>query len=718
MKNVVKINMGELQLAILNLGRKISALGRKASYRMRLFFGAFWIVFLVELMSRGQWEKAFGWTFQSLPALTLNALAVFGFLLLLTALTASIRLSFWLVATFCLALGLISGIKLDILGVPLLPWDLLLTSESSDMVQYIKGLLSFTIISGLVVFIGLSMLLLYKLPRLAMSINWKQRLVMGIVSVMLLSSIYTDGMASIKKWANIQNIAWDQSLNVDTNGFLLSTIMNLKFLFLAQPEGYDADKVRALASSHVPAVPGQVKPNVIVVLSESFWDPTQIKGIQFSRDPIPFYHELAEKYTSGTMLSPQYGGGTANVEFEVLTGNSMRFLPPGSVPYNQYVDKGIDSLASILARQDYTSTAINPFHSWFYSSKKVYKNFGFSKYISQEFFEPDYEGPYLADRQVAKQIIDASARSEGPDFIFANTMENHYHYYPGKFKENTIKVTGVTGESQGLLETYAQGLIGADDMLKRLVTHYEQSEEPTIVVFFGDHLPSLGDNYQAYKDSGFLQENDPDSLNKLYRVPVLVWNNYLPERKEELNMSPSFLTPYILKLAEQPGTYYTDYLYQLYQTTPVIPPSNYYAQMGIEPEELKTYENLQYDILFGEQYGYAETKTVVKDEHYILGPGPMKINEVRSETAGEKTVLTVTGEDLPKTSVLEVNGKAVTTHWSEEQSALKAEVPSETLDEKKPCKVKVLVKDSKDKLVAASNEYQYAALAVSGSAAP
>ncbi|MCZ8522624.1 MULTISPECIES: LTA synthase family protein [Paenibacillus] len=708
--------MGELHLAILNLGRKASALGQKASYRLRLFFGAFWIVFLVELMSRGRWEKAFGWTFQSLPALALNTLAVFGFLLLLTALTASIRLSFWLVATLCLALGLISGIKLDILGVPLLPWDLLLTSESSDMLQYIKGLLSFTIISGLAVFIGLSILLLSKLPRMALSINWKQRLVMGIVSLLLLTSIYTDGMASLKKWANIQNIAWDQSVNVETNGFLLSTIMNLKFLFLAQPEGYDADKVRALASSHVPAAAGGVKPNVIVVLSESFWDATQIKGAQFSRDPIPFYHELAKKYTSGTMLSPQYGGGTANVEFEVLTGNSMRFLPPGSVPYNQYVDKGIDSLASILARQAYTSTAINPFHSWFYSSKKVYKNFGFSKYISQEFFDPDYEGPYLADRQVAKQIIDTSARSEGPDFIFANTMENHYHYYPGKFKENTIKVSGVTGEAQGLLETYAQGLTGADDMLKRLVTHYENSGEPTIVVFFGDHLPSLGDNYSAYKDSGYLQENDPDSLNKLFRVPVLVWNNYLPEHKEELNLSPSFLGPYILKLAEQPGTYYTDYLYQLYQSTPVIPPSNYYEQMGVRPEALKTYETLQYDILFGEQYGYGETKTTVKDPNYILGPGPMKIDEVRSEPEGENTLLTVTGEDLPVQSVLEVNGKAVTTKWNAEQKALQAEVPSGTLG-KNPCKVKVVVKDSKDKQVAVSNEFSYAASDVTGTAA-
>lgn len=109
----------------------------------------------------------------------------------------------------------------------------------------------------------------------------------------------------------------------------------------------------------------------------------------------------------------------------------------------------------------------------------------------------------------------------------------------------------MTGEAKGLFETLAQGLQGADNMLKQLVTYYEQKQEPTIIVFFGDHLPSLGENYKAYKDSGYLQENDPDFLNKMYRVPVLVWNNYLPQHQDKLDMSPSFLSSYVLKLAER-----------------------------------------------------------------------------------------------------------------------------------------------------------------------
>lgn len=690
--------MGELQLSLRRYGLVTVR-------RLPLLLCSLWIVFLVELLSRGQWLDAFGWTFDAVPELLLNTLIVLGLLLFLTALTGSIRFSFWLIAALCLAFGLISGIKLEILGVPFLPWDLLLASETKDMTPYLGGLLSFTVMSGFILFFVISILLLYKLSKTALQIGRKQRVAMGLISALLLVSIYNDGELSLTRLAKIKNIAYDQTLNVKTNGFLLTTMMNLKYLFLKAPKGYDESSIRSIASGVTPAVTqaGDVKPNIIIVLSESFWDITRVEGLKFSRDPLPFYHSLVEKYTSGTLLSPQYGGGTANVEFEVLTGNSMRFLPQGSIPYNQYIHKATDSLASILRRQGYEATAINPFHSWFYNSKNVYNYFGFSKYISQEFFEPDYEGPYIADRAVAKYIIQSSDETPGPDFVFANTMENHYHYSPGKFKENTIQVTGVTGESKGLIETYAQGLLGADDMLKRLVTHYEQKGEPTIIVFFGDHLPSLGDNYKAYKDCGYLQENDPNFLDKMYRVPVLVWNNYLPEHKEQLNMSPSFLGPYVLKLAQRPGSYYTDYLYRLAQHTPVIPPKNYYPQMGIDEEALKEYEKLQYDILFGKQYGYGDWKNTIKDPAYVLGFGDLQIDHVHVNETGRERIVKITGRDLPHNSILHINDKPVKTAWTDKHE-LTAIVEPET-EAEFPWKLEIVVEDSKGHIVAKSNAY-------------
>ncbi|WP_248928347.1 LTA synthase family protein [Paenibacillus hamazuiensis] len=511
----------------------------------------------------------------------------------------------------------------------------------------------------------------------------------------------------MKKIANIQNLAWDQTENVKTNGFLLSTIMNLKLLSFKQPDEYNKNTIQTMLSSVPPTVPisGEIIPNIILVLSESFWDATQIKNVSFSRDPLPFYHELIQKYTSGTLLSPQYGGGTANVEFEVLTGNSMRFLPQGSVPYNQYMSKSMDSLASILTRQGYTSVAINPFHSWFYNSKKVYENLGFSKFISQEFFKPEYEGPYLADREVANMIIDSSRKSPGPDFIFANTMQNHYHYYPNKFKENTIEVTGINPESKGLLETYAQGLVGVDDMLKRLVTHYENIDEPTMIVFFGDHLPSLGDNYKVYKDAGYLKENDPDFLNKMYRVPVLIWNNYLPGHKENIHLSPSFLGPYMLKLAQKPGNSYMDYLYQLSLRSPIIPPKEHMEKMGIDKDDLKVYESLQYDVMFGEQYAFEQLKDQIKNPDYIIGLGQMIIDTASEQTTDNETELHINGSNLPYNSIVLINGESVKAEWID-TSHIKAKVTTNSMSQS-VWNISVIVKDSKETVIAKSNQISY-----------
>jgi phosphoglycerol transferase MdoB-like AlkP superfamily enzyme len=694
--------MGELQLAV-------QRQGWRAVKKLPMLLWSLWIVFLVELMSRGGWGDAFSWTFHAMPELTVNAVLVLGLMLMFTALTGRIHLAFWLVAVSCLILGLISGIKLEILGVPFLPWDLLLTSETKDMAQYLGGLLNFTVISGFISFVVISFILLHKFPRIALPFNWKQRIGMALAAVLLLGSIYSDGSVSLKRLANIHNIAWDQTENVRTNGFLLTTIMNLQYLFLQQPAGYDEEAVRSAASSVPPAVPaaGDVKPNIIIVLSESFWDATQIKDVTFSRDPLPFYHQLTEKYSSGTLLSPQFGGGTANVEFELLTGNSMRFLPQGSIPYNQYINHQVDSIASILTRQGYASTAINPFHSWFYNSKKVYQYFGFSKYISQEFMKPDYEGPYIADREVARQIIETSSASSGPDLIFANTMQNHFHYYPGKFKENTIEVTGVTGETKGLLETYAQGLVGVDEMLKQMVTHYENSGEPTILLFFGDHLPSLGENYSAYKESGYLKENDPDFIEKMYRVPVLVWDNYLNKGKSKLDMSPSFVTPYLLKLAQRPGTYYTDYLTQLSERMPVIPPENMFAQMNIDKDALKTYERLQYDIIFGKQYAYnqAELQNKIIDKNFTMGTGPIIIDGVLPEQSGDEKVLKISGSDLPFNSIVQVNGEVAASKWDSKRELI-AQLKTDK-QKKLPMKVEIIVKDSKDKIVGKSTEFKY-----------
>jgi phosphoglycerol transferase MdoB-like AlkP superfamily enzyme len=447
-------------------------------------------------------------------------------------------------------------------------------------------------------------------------------------------------------------------------------------------------------------------------LSESLWDPTVLPKVTFDKDPMPFMRNLMKNYSSGLMLSPQFGGGTANVEFEVLTGNSMRFTPPGSTPYIQYANHGIDSLASILTRQGYTSTAISPFFNWFYNSRNVYKNFGFSQFISLEFFNQNFKGNEIADVEVTKNIIAQTQKTDGPDFIFANTMENHQPYEKDKFYTNPIKVSGdITEKSRGMLESYATGVADADLMLKSLVEHFTETKEPTIVVFFGDHKPILGSNYGVYTETGYFKPNETGRLKKEFDVPVVVWDNYLPKHKDSLDISPAFLGPYVLNLAQKEGTAYTDYLYEFSQRVPIIPPSFYYKGFHIQEEDLKAYKLFQYDMMFGKQFVLKQYPQSIVNPAFKLGFGKMAIDSVApnqiaavvaSQHEGDDITLIVSGRNFVEKSVVYANGKPLKSR-QQADGTIKVLVPQKLVEQAGEIILEVKVLDSQGIVVADSN---------------
>lgn len=686
--------------------------GRYLRGRYVLFLLGAWLVFLMEFLSRCSVADAMQWTYQHIPAFLFNMVLLTGLLLLFSAITGRTRIAYWIVFVMAFLLSLISGIKMKILGVPLLPSDFVLTSETEDMTQYLHNIVNVPTLIGIFVFIGASVGLLYFVPGMSKRIRGKERIAFVAAAVLFIAVIYYQPKAMMQGVFGIEEKTWNQKENILSNGLLLSTMLNLDHMNVTKVAGYSEESIAAIVNRSSPPVQAgdpQVKPNIIVVLGEAFWDPTIIPNVKFSQDPIPGFHKLAEKYPSGWLLSPQYGGGTANVEFEALTGNSMRFMPAGSTPYNQYMTHEVDSLASISRRQGYSTTAINPFYNWFFNSREVYKNMGFSKFVSIEFFNQVFEGPYIADDETANQIIKASTESQGPDMIFANTMENHFHFWPGKFKENTFKAEGVEGQAKGFLETLAQGINGTDRMLLKLVDHFSQSGEPTIIAFFGDHLPSLGDDYKGFIDSKYISgTDDPDFWTKMYKTPFVIWNNYLPEEKEDLYMSPSFLSPYILEKANLKGTYYTDFLKELYKKIPVLPTKDHYAELNIKEEDLKEYETLQYDIMFGERHGYASFKDQIIDQNFVLGLGKMDITGLDvapDAVAGKETNITVNGHNFPETSVVLVNGKATkVTYVSHEQ--LNVIVPAEQCKAGTAWNVTVQVIDSKETVIAETPVFQ------------
>ncbi len=460
----------------------------------------------------------------------------------------------------------------------------------------------------------------------------------------------------------------------------------------------------------VPTGPLSKEPTIIIVLSETFWDMTRLPNVKFSRDPIPTFRRLAELYPSGTMLSPMFGGGTANVELEVLTGKSYRFFEDGSNPYETVIKQPTGSLAHILAGQGYSTAAISSYHHWHLGSSEVYKHLGFQRFISYDYFNPDeFVGPYIGDHAVAKRIIEQTRQTEGPDFIFANTMENHYHYFEGKFDKNTIDVKGSLGrEARGVLETYAQGSSGADHMLQELVDYFNRSGEPVVLVWFGDHLPYFDKDYFIYRDTHYISgENDPDFLEKMHRVPLLVWSNAVTLPTETLNMSPSFLGPYVLKAAGRQGNAFTDYLEQLSKRMPIVPPESHYAEYSVDRSLVEEYRMLQEAGLQAEiggaaglidppgyQHGYEQAIDSVSPNSVMLG------ESFRTEHG--RSVMVVRGHRFGIGSTLFMDGKKLTTKWHDE-GTLSAEVPKDILTRAGLHSVQVKVIDSKEQVIAESD---------------
>jgi phosphoglycerol transferase MdoB-like AlkP superfamily enzyme len=678
--------------------------------RLHLLALPWLILFFFEYLARDSVKAVVSWSQEHTLQLELNYLIILGLLLFFVSLCGRTWMAYLFLSAFLTVIGFVSGVKLKFLGIPLMPWDVLLSKETEAISTYLSGIWNWTLLGWLLLFIVLSVVLLRWTPLFSMKYNWIEKLILLGLACFILTSVYWEKPIDLKNDFNIFNVTWDQAQNYKLNGYLVATALNLKLAFVPKLENYNETNLDKLIQS-IPRrtnIYSSIEPNIIVVLSESLWDPTLLPKVTFDQDPMPFMRQLMQNYSSGWMLSPQFGGGTANVEFEVLTGNSMRFTPPGSTPYIQYANHGIDSMASILSRQGYTATAISPFFNWFYNSKNVYKNFGFSQFISLEFFNQNFKGNEIADVEVTKHIIAQTEKTAGPDFVFANTMENHQPYEPHKFYMDPIKVSGaISQKSKGMLESYATGVFDADLMLKTLVEHYTETKEPTIIVFFGDHKPILGSNYGIYTETGYFKPNEPERLKKEYDVPVVVWNNYLSKHRDPLDISPAFLGPYVLNLAQKEGTAYTDYLYQLSQKIPIIPPSFYYKGFQIQEDELKPYKLFQYDMMFGKQYLLKDYPQAIVNPLFKLGFGKMSIDSVEPDhfTAGvqnDDASCIISGRNFVEKSVVYANGKVLETSQRGD-GTLKADIPKKLIDHPGQIILEVKVLDSQHIVVADSN---------------
>ena len=289
---------------------------------------------------------------------------------------------------------------------------------------------------------------------------------------------------------------YTQQWVTQANGFLLNFTVALRYSSLDKPEDYSRGQVLELMESYPTEAgdPAARPTNIIVVMNESFADLTIFEGLEVSEDPTPFLHSMKENTVRGWMYSPVTGGGTASVEFEYLTGFSTIFQPPHTVAYQLYAEEGMPSLAALAGSVGYDSTAFHPYKSSGWNRPIVYEDMRFD----HQLYEEDVTAPYLIRRYVSDQsdyetLYSITDRAEGdPAFIFNVTMQNHSSYAQGwNNLEKTITLPTEQRTAAPTAEQYLSLMRASDDALRDLLAHYEQSPEPTMIVFFGDHQPPL-----------------------------------------------------------------------------------------------------------------------------------------------------------------------------------------------------------------------------------
>ncbi|MBF0121125.1 MAG: LTA synthase family protein [Desulfobacterales bacterium] len=574
---------------------------------------AFLNVFVQEWLARNSLKEAANWISTYPIPFLLNFFIHSLVLGLFIALIGRVRLGLIFSSIFLLILGGINAAKTGMLHVPFFAWDLL----------YMRQLwvLGEAMLPGYVwVWIILfSVLLLFLIIRheLNFQIMLRARIRATIMAIVLfLACLSCWQYAFMLNMLNVQNIAWDQSLNHHDNGFMLAFAMNVSPLFIKKPMGYSHKLVEKVLSDHKSAgTPLGIngKPvNLVIILSESFSD---LYGapLKTNMEPMPNMKRISSSYPHFTLVSPTFAGDTSLVEYEVLTGLSNAFIPQGSVPFEHYIRRPIPSLPWVLRNNGYRTIAVHPFHDWFWNRKIVYPLLGFEEFIAIDQFEgATKRGEFISDENLVDKIIKVINEQNGNYMIYAVSMQNHGPFWSNRYPTNEVKVSANVSEwMRGELEAFLTGVLDADRQLERLLTYLKSRKEPVICIFFGDHQPAL--SASLYGEMGMVKDYFPAFMMQLSQVPGIIWAN----PKELLNsisipaiFSPAYLPPILLKQMGITLSGHFDYLMKGLSEVPVLNRGFAYAQNGtislFKRQNLSPYlkglEILNYDLLFGSQF--------------------------------------------------------------------------------------------------------------------
>ncbi|MDR0851561.1 MAG: LTA synthase family protein [Clostridiales Family XIII bacterium] len=537
---------------------------------------------------------------------------------------------FLIISVFWLALGITNGLILMNRMTPFTTADLTVIDMAFDiMPTYFSNVQLAIIIVVIVVILLLFLFVFIFVPKRRMKINYK-RAVVGILIVMIaFTCTWAVGIKTEKASMYFQNL-WDAYYDYGVPYCFLSTWLNKG---IKKPLGYSAQAVSDAVSPEALASMTSVNcPNIIFLQLESFIDPEEVSGLTFSETPVPYFKELKENYSSGYLTVPVVGGGTANTEFEIMAGMSMRFFGPGEYPYKNILKKETcETMAYNLKRLGYATHAIHNHRGAFYNRNIVFSHLGYDDFTSLEYMSYVSKTPknFAMDDVLHGEIMGALNATEEKDYIYAISVQGHGEYPTKKTIENpVVRVSGTETEAIRYgYEYYLQQIREMDDFVRGLTAELSDYEEDVVLVLYGDHLPALGMK-DAEMQSG-----------STFKTEYVIWTNFELEKKD-MNLAAYQLSAEVQKrIGMREGTltvYHQD-------------------NMGSD-EYLENLHLLQYDMLYGKKYVYGE-KNPFEPTEMNMGYRPIRIEEI-VEMAGQYYI---SGEGFTPFSKVSLDGKILDT---------------------------------------------------------
>ena len=566
-----------------------------------------------------------------------------------------------------MAVGIVNSVILANRMTPFTVKDMSNLKDGMGIITtYFSTFTLILLIVGIAVLIFGIIVLYRKTPKLKEKINYKKALaIIAIIGVGTFGAIQISIKAGVLD-TFFANLAYAYRDNGVPYCFLVTWIDT----GVDKPDNYSKSQIEGifdggeLGDDNI-YTPGEDdedvdnKPNVIYLQLESFIDPTRIDGLEYSRDPVPNFRKLMKEYSSGYLTVPAVGAGTANVEFEVMTGISVKFFGPGEYPYKSILtEKTCEGAPYDFKTMGYGTHAIHNHRGAFYGRNKVFKNMGFDTFTCLEYMNNVTKTPknWAKDGLLTEQILDAMNSTENSDYIYTISVQGHGKYPTEEVLENpAVTVTKSESEEQKwAYEYYANQVYEMDLFIKELTEALDNYDEDVVLVMYGDHLPALDMTEDSMKSGD------------MYQTQYIIWDNF-NMKKKDMDIEAYRLNAEVMK--------------RLDMSTGML--NKYHQNYSSESDYMKNLEVLAYDMLYGEDYIYGG-KSPFKPTKMKMGVKDIKIDEVVK--IGEDYY--IKGQNFTEFSKISLDGEVLkTVYLGPTILALKEEVDPKDVSKMKVSQV-------------------------------